>query len=443
MIILTRGKILFLGAAVLALAAGGVFGLSYGPEIAAWLGRGAPAAPPAAGEPAGHDMAAMEQPGERQVLYWYDPMHPAYKSDKPGIAPDCGMQLVPKYAEEMEAMKEMPAGTVQISPAKQQLIGVRTATVESQRVTRTLRTVGRVGADETKIARIHVKVAGWVEEVYVDFVGKLVEKGQPLFNLYSPELVSAQKEYLIARRAESYLGQAPYAEAAQGSEALLRAARERLKLWDVTDEQLQKLGETGEASRTITLYSPITGFVMKRNLFPRVYVTPESELYELADLSTIWVNADIYEYEVPYVRLGQPARMWLSYFPGKAYTGTVSYIYPTLDPQTRTVKVRLEFPNPELQLKPDMFAEVELSIDYGTHLAVPQEAVLDAGTEQVVFLAHADGYFEPRRVKLGARVDDKIIVLEGLRPGDTIVTSGNFLIDSESRLKSAMEGMKH
>src|SRR3989304_1153174 len=364
----------------------------------------------------------------------------------------------------MEAMKEMPAGTVQISPAKQQLIGVRTATVESQRVTRTLRTVGRVEADETKIARIHVKVAGWGEEGYVDVVGKLVERGQPLFNLYSPELVSAQKEYLIARRAESYLGQAPYAEAAQGSEALLRAARERLKLWDVTDEHLQKLGgaagggwsvgdvpdeqrkkggEPGEASRTITLYSPITGFVMKRNLFPRVYVTPESELYELADLSTIWVNADIYEYEVPYVRLGQPARMWLSYFPGKAYTGTVSYIYPTLDPQTRTVKVRLEFPNPELQLKPDMFAEVELSIDYGTHLAVPQEAVLDAGTEQVVFLAHADGYFEPRRVKLGARVDDKIIVLEGLRPGDTIVTSGNFLIDSESRLKSAMEGMKH
>src|SRR3990172_8378306 len=280
MIILTRGKILFLGAAVLALAAGGVFGLSYGPETAPGLARGAPAAPPAAGEPAGHDMAAMEQPGERQVLYWYDPMHPAYKSDKPGVAPDCGMQLVPKYAEEMEAMKEMPAGTGQISPAQQQPIRLPTAT-------RPLRTVGRVEADETKIARIHVKVAGWVEEVYVDFVGKLVEKGQPLFNLYSPELVSAQKEYLIARRAESYLGQAPYAEAAQGSEALLRAARERLKLWDVTDEQLQKLGETGEASRTITLYSPITGFVMKRNLFPRVYVTPESELYELADLSTI------------------------------------------------------------------------------------------------------------------------------------------------------------
>ncbi len=437
MIILTRKQLLAVALLGVALVAIGL-GLAYREQLVAWAGP----QKPAADEHAGHDMAAMEEPKDRKVLYWYDPMHPAYKSDKPGIAPDCGMQLVPKYADE-ETMAEMPAGTVQISSAKQQLIGVRTAVVESQRVTRTLRTVGRVEADETKIARIHVKVAGWVEEVYVDFVGKLVERGQPLFNLYSPELVSAQKEYLIARRAQNYLGQAPYQEAAAGSEALLRAARERLKLWDVTDEQLQKLGETGEASRTITLYSPITGFVMKRNLFPRVYVTPESELYELADLSAIWVNADIYEYEVPYVRLGQPARMQLSYFPGKVYTGTVSYIYPTLDPQTRTVKVRLEFPNPDLELKPDMFAEVELSIDYGTHVVVPQEAVLDAGTEQVVFLAHPSGYFEPRRIKTGARVEDRIIVLGGLQPGDTIVTSGNFLIDSESRLKSAMEGMKH
>src|SRR3972149_6865162 len=273
MIVLTRARIILLGAAVLALVAGAVFGLSYGPEIAAWLGRGAPAAPPAAGEPAGHDMAAMEQPGERQVLYWYDPMHPAYKSDKLGVAPDCGMQLVPKYAEEMEAMKEMPAGTVQISPAKQQLIGVRTATVVAEDLTQTIRAVGLVQVDETRVAHVHTKVSGWVRRVFVDYTWQHVERGQPLFTLYSPELVSTQKEYLIARRAQAYLGQAPYQAAAAGSEALLRAARERLKLWDVSDEQIGELDARGAPQEEMTFYAPIGGHVTVRNVFPNQYIT--------------------------------------------------------------------------------------------------------------------------------------------------------------------------
>jgi RND family efflux transporter MFP subunit len=429
---------------VIALVAAGAY--LYRAPLVAWILVKSPDRPAAAlQEHAGHNTSegAQKSAGERKVLYWYDPMHPAYKSDKPGIAPDCGVQLVPKYADEEEGMEKMPPGTVMISSVKQQLIGVRTGTVQRQRLNRTIRTVAQVQVDETRIARIHVKIAGWVEQVNVDFVGKLVKKGQPLFSLYSPELVSTQQEYLIALRAEKDLSSSPFAEVSQGSQSLLQAARERLRLWDISEDQIRKLEQTGEVSRTMVLYSPIDGFVMKRNVFERSYVTPDTELYEIADLSTIWVNAEIYEYEVPYVRVGQPATMHLSYFPGRTYTGKITYIYPTIDPTTRTAKVRLEFFNPGFELKPDMFAEVQLQIDHGTQVIVPQEAVLDSGTEQVVFVSHPGGYFEPRKIQIGPRLDDRIVVLAGLKPGETIVTSGNFLIDSESRLKSAMGGMKH
>ena len=381
-------------------------------------------------------------PGERKVLYWYDSMNPAHRSDKAGKAPD-GMDLVPMYADTNESKEKMAPGSVMISSAKQQLIGVRTAAVQRESLSRSIRAVAQVQIDETKIARIHVKIAGWVEQVNVDFIGKLVQKGQPLFSLYSPDLVATQQEYLIARRAEKDLGSSPFAEVSQGSESLLRAARERLRLWDISDEQIKTLDDTGQVSRTMTMYSPLDGFVMKREVYERTYVTPETELYEIADFSTVWVNAEIYEYEVPYVKVNQTAIMQLSYFPGKSYVGKVVYIYPTVDPMTRTVKVRLEFSNPGFGLKPDMFAEVELKIDYGTQIVVPQEAVLDSGAEQIVFVAHADGYFEPRKLQIGARLGDRIIVLSGLKLGETIVTSGNFLIDSESRLKNAMGGMKH
>ena len=391
MMVLTRTKAFLLAVAALIVAAAVSLGLAYRPELRAWAsGQNAAATADHSGhdvsqsEMAGMDhgddaMAAMDLPTQRRVLFWYDPMHPAYTSDQPGIAPDCGMNLVPKYADEVEAMKDRPPGTVMISVEKQQLIGVRTTEVRRERLMRTIRTVGRVEADETKLARIHVKVAGWVEEVYVDFVGKLVKKGQPLFTLYSPELVSTQQEYLIARRGEQYLGESSYREVAEGAETLLRAARERLRLWDITDEQIEKLEQTGAVTRTMTLNSPIDGFVMHRNLFPQTYVSPDIRLYEIADLSTIWVYVDVYEYEVPYVRLGQRATMRLSYFPGKTYTGRVTYVYPTLDPKTRTVRVRLDFRNPGFALKPGMFADVEIKINYGVQTLVPSEAVLDSG----------------------------------------------------------------
>jgi multidrug efflux pump subunit AcrA (membrane-fusion protein) len=377
----------------------------------------------------------------KKILFWFDPMHPAYKSDKPGVAPDCGTQLVPKYAEEDRG--KMPVGTVKIAADKQQLIGVRTEAVARESLVRTVRTTGQLTADETKIAHIHVKISGYIDQVFVDYVGQLVKKEQPLFTVYSPDLVATEQEYLIAKRGEKYLGNSDFPYVSQGSQSLLRSTRERLKLWDISDEQIKKLDETGEVSRTLTFYSPISGFVMDRKAFPQTAITPDMDLYQITDLSTIWVNADVYEYEVPFVKLGQRAEMQLSYYAGKTYSGKITYVYPTVDSVARTVKVRIEFPNPNFELKPQMFANVQLNINYGDQILVPQEAVMDSGDQQYVFIVRDGGTFEPRTIQMGARVEGKVVVLSGLKTGETIVTSGNFLVDSESRLKSAMGGMKH
>lgn len=389
------------------------------------------------------DSPKSASPGGRKVLFWYDPMHPAYKSDKPGIAPDCGMQLVPKYAEEQTSMAKMPAGTVTISADKQQLIGVRTGRVERRSLDRTIHTTAQLTADETKIAHIHVKVSGWIDKVYVDYVGQLVKKGQPLFTLYSPDLVATQEEYLIAKRGQAALGGSPFQEVSDGSNSLLRASRDRLKLWDITDEQIKKLDETGEVTKNLTFYSPATGFVTDRKAFPQTSVTSDTELYTISDLSTIWANLDVYEYEVPYIHVGQDVELQLSYYPGRKWHGRVSYIYPTVDAQSRTLKVRVQLPNPKMDLKPQMFADAQLTVDYGSKVVVPAEAVLDSGNEQIVFVVRNGGMFEPRRITMGPQFDNSIVVLSGLKPGEQIVVSGNFLIDSESRLKGAMGGMQH
>jgi len=379
---------------------------------------------------------------ERKVLYWYDSMNPRIHSDKPG-KPSDGMELAPKYADEMAEMKDMPPGTVALSAQKQQMIGVRIAEVKKQHLTRTIRTVGRVEMDETRISHVHVKNSGWIEDLNVDFTGKLVTKGQALFSIYSPELVSTQQEYLIASRGQQELGKSSYPNVVRGVESLKNAALERLRLWDVTDAQIEKLERTGEVSRTITFYSHISGFVVERKALEHMFVTPDMDLYTIADLSRVWLSADIYENELPFIHVGQNAKVQLSYSPGMTYSGKVTYIYPTVDPTTRTARVRLEFANPGFTLKPNMFADVDLIVDYGEQLTVPTEAVMDSGTRQLVFIARPGGYFEPREVKLGARLDNQYIVISGIRLGEQIVTSGNFLIDSESRLSSVTDGMKH
>ncbi len=380
-----------------------------------------------------------------QAVY-YCPMHPEYTSDRPGECPICGMTLVKReepQPDQAEAHPEaFPPGTVRIDPRKQQLIGIAVGEVTFGPVTHTIRTVGKVTYDETKIARVHAKIEGWIEKVHVDFVGKFVRKGQPLLEIYSPELVATQQELLLALRAKELLGRSSHRDVASGAASLYEASRKRLEFWDIPEEEIQRIQRRGEPLRTLTLYAPVSGYVLARNAFERQRVTPETELYTIADLSTVWVLVDIYEYEAPMVRLGQKATMTLPYFPGEVFHGRVVYIYPQLDNTTRTLKVRLEFPNPGLRLKPDMYADVQLQISYGQQLSVPEEAVLDSGTEQIVFVAHEGGYFEPRRVRVGPKVANRYIILSGLKPGERIVTSGNFLVDSESRLKSALTGMQ-
>ncbi|HKY28420.1 MAG TPA: efflux RND transporter periplasmic adaptor subunit [Pyrinomonadaceae bacterium] len=339
------------------------------------------------------------------------------------------------------APNSMPDTAFQISPEKQQLIGVQYGTVEYSNISKSLHAVGRAAYDETQITRINPKVEGWIENVFVDFTGKLVQKGQPLLSIYSPDLVQTQEEYLLAIKGKRELGESPFDEAVKFSESLAQSAKRRLELWDINEDQIQELEKRGTPSRTMTLYAPASGFVMTRNAFPRQRVMPDTELYQLADLSNIWIVADIYEFEAADIKLGQPATVTLSSYPGREFHGKITYIYPHIDNATRTLKVRLELANKDFAIKPEMFADVTFRITYGTKLVVPQEAVMDSGLEQLVFVAHDRGYFEPRKVQIGAKVDEKYVVLAGLQAGDRVVTSGNFLIDSESKLQSATGGM--
>jgi len=367
-------------------------------------------------------------------------MIPGFKSDKPGKSP-MGMDLSPVYEEATPPAKALPPGSVRIASQTQQLIGVEYGEVTEQPLSKTILTVGRLTYDETKIARIQPRIDGWIDSVFVDFAGKLVKKGQPLFSLYSPELFSAQQELLIAKRTMESLANSEFKEVSANAESLYKSTKERLKLWNITDGEIKQIEKRGAPIRALTLYSPIDGFVLTRNAYPGQRIAPDTELYSIADLSTIWVLADVFEYEIGHIQLGQTATMELSYFPGETFKGVISFIYPGLDNTTRTLKVRLQFPNPGFKLKPDMWANVTLKIDYGRQLSVPGSAVLDSGAEQIVFVALADGYFEPRKIQLGAQVDNRYIVLSGLQRGEKIVTSGNFLIDSESKLKSALSGM--
>lgn len=378
---------------------------------------------------------------ERKILYYEDPMHPWYRSDKPGIAPDCGMKLVPVYADEAGAAAPTTPGTVQISTARQQLIGVTSQGAKYRTLDKTIRTVGRVALDEERLANVHVKVNGWIQKVFVDYTFQHVKKGDPLFTLYSPELLATEQEYLLALKADRELGTSSFAEVAAGGKDLLDAARRRLELWDLTDEQIRELEQTGKPQREITYYSPASGEVLERKGFPNQYVTPDTEIYKLADHSVVWVYADIYEPEMPLVELGQEATLTAEALPGQKLTGRITFIQPHLSGETRTLPVRMDFPNPDLKLKPEMFVNVELHRSLGRQLTVPIDAVLDSGDRQRVFIDRGDGYFTPREVKIGGRTEDYVAITSGLRAGEKVVTRANFLIDSESNLRQAVTGM--
>jgi Cu(I)/Ag(I) efflux system membrane fusion protein len=380
--------------------------------------------------------------GERKPLYWVDPMHPWYKSDVPGIAPDCGMKLVAVYpgdeARYDRRANKLPVGSVQITPEKQQLIGVEYGTVQYETVHSSVRAVARVALDETKISKVHSKLEGWIDQVFVDFTGQQVRQGDPLLTIYSPEALATEQEYLLAIKAQHMMHDNPVHEMLGSTENLVAAAKKRMELWDIGDGQIAEITASGVPLKNLTLSSPITGFVMERNVFAKQRIMPETALYTIADLSRVWVMADVFEYEAAAVRAGTPATLTLSYLPGRTFRGRVNYILPQVDAATRTLKVRIEFDNPDFALKPDMYGEVEFQTGGGRRLVVAQTAVMNSGDRQVVFVDRGKGYFEPREVTTGARSDGNVEIVTGLQPGERIVISGNFLIDSESQLKTAL-----
>jgi Cu(I)/Ag(I) efflux system membrane fusion protein len=376
--------------------------------------------------------AATPPAGQKKILYWVDPMHPAYKSDKPGIAPDCGMQLVPVYADAAAPGASTVNGyaNVKLTSDRQQLIGVQTGMTEMRSLGRSVRTVGRVAVDETRLYKISTKFDGYIEKLYVNVTGQQIRKGQPLFSVYSPDLLATQQEYLLALRAAK---QAP---------SLLAAARQRLLLWDITPGEIRQLERTGAARKSVTIYSPTNGYVLNKIAVEGARVTPGEPLFEIANLDHVWIQADVYESELQFIRLGAPATTTLSYIPGRTWTGRVTFIAPTVDPMTRTVKVRSEFDNADGALKPDMFGDVVIQQPAREVVVVPDSAVLQTGTRSVVFVVKGDGTFEPREVSVGTKSEQFYEVRSGLKAGEKVVTQANFLIDSESRLKATLAAMK-
>jgi multidrug efflux pump subunit AcrA (membrane-fusion protein) len=382
------------------------------------------------------------------LFRWGDrtPPHTLHKPDpKAAEDLDMGKITVESLRQEGVGMVEISPESIFVSAERQQITGVRYGQVGVQNLEKVIRTVGRLEFDEKKITAISLKIGGWVEDLYVDYTGKMVRKGQPLLSVYSPDLVSAQEEFLLALKIKKLYASPITSEGASQGENLLQSARKRLLLWDISPKEIEHLEKTGEIRKNLVLSSPADGFVLEKTVFKGMGIMPGVPLYKIGDLSAIWVLADIYEYELPFAQVGQKATITLAYFPGESFEGTATYIYPALDPKTRTAKLRFDLPNPEFKLKPEMWANVEMKIPLGRKLAVPEEAVIDTGTMQMVFVDRGQGYFEPRHIEVGSKVMGYYEVLSGLSEGERVVTSANFLVDSESRLKTAggMGGHQH
>jgi len=375
--------------------------------------------------------------GERKIKYWVAPMDPTYIRDTPGKSP-MGMDLVPVYEEEGEATEANP-DAIRIDPTVVQNMGVRTAQIERRDLTRSLRTIGHVTEDENRLTEINTKVGGWIEHLFVAETGQQVRKGDALLTLYAPDLVTTQREYLLAVDNLRKVEASPFPEVVEGARRLLASTRERLALWDISEAQIDRLEHTGKVDRTLTFYSPFDGVVLERHAVEGAYAKPGEPLLKLADLSRIWVLADVYEAELPWIHPGTEAEMTLTYHPGQVFKGRLDYVYPTLDPKTRVVQVRLVFANPGNDLKPGMYADVTLTPRVAAGVVVvPKEAVIHSGRRNVAFVRLPDGAFEPRELALGPEGDDGVQVLAGLTEGDKVVTSAQFLLDSESQLKEAI-----
>ncbi len=408
------------------------------------------------------------------------PMHPEVASDKPGDCPICGMHLVERKpaADAAPAKKTMYRSTmnpgevsdrpgkdsmgmdmvpfeaeapaaggvpglapVSITPDHQRHMALATSEVALRHLSREIRTSARVTADETRLHHVTTKIDGWIEDLHVSATGQVVRRGEPLMTIYSPEVLATQQEYLAALAASKRLAGSSVPGVARGGDELLAAARRRLELWDISADQIRRLETTGQAQRTVTLYAPISGYVAEKNVAMGHKIMSGEVLLTISDLSVVWAEADIYESDLRFIKVGMPVTLTLPYWPGKSFPGKISFLNPFLDPQTRTLKARLEVPNPDLLLKPEMFGDMTLSFDLGEKLALPTSSVMRTGQRSYVFVETAGTQLTPTEVTLGERSGDDYEVLSGVKAGDKVVTSANFLVDSESSLKAALQAV--
>ncbi len=388
------------------------------------------------GEPAAKPQAqpAATPDKERKVLYYRNPMglpdtSPVPKKDS------MGMDYIPVYADEAGA-----AGTVKIAPERIQTLGVRTEVASRRSLARAVRAVGTVMADERRIGVVNPKFEGWIERLLVSTTGQPVRRGEALAEVYSPDLALAQQEYLVARNAAASMAHAdPMAR--DNARAIAAAALSRLRNWDISSDQIARLQRSGAATRTLMLSAPIGGIVMEKPALQGMHFAAGDTLYRITDLSTVWLVADVFEQDLAQIRPGQAATIALQAYPGRAFSGRVAFVYPTVNAQTRTARVRIEVPNPDLLLKVDMYATVDIAapVDAAPVLAIPDSAVLDTGTKQTVLIDRGEGRFEPRAVKLGPKADGYVAVLDGVTEGEKVVVGANFLIDAESNLRAALQ----
>lgn len=384
--------------------------------------------------------APAAAPKQRKLLYYRNPMGLADTSPSPKKDP-MGMDYIPVYEGEDESTpgaEPASPNQVRISTEKIQKLGVRTEAAAMRLLGKTVRAAGRIEPDERRVFAVTAKFEGYVERLHVNATGQAVAKGQPLFEVYSPELVSAQREYAIAVQGAQSM-QAAGSESAAGMKQLADSALARLRNWDLSADDVAALARSGETKRTVTLRSPVAGIVTEKRAFQGMRFMPGEALYQVTDLSSVWVVADVFEQDIGLVKTGAKASVTLPAFPGQTFGGTITYVYPTLKAETRTVPVRIELANPKQLLKPAMFAQVDVQLGTASPvLTVPDSAVIDSGKRQIVLVQRGEGRFEPREVKTGARGDNVVEVLEGLKDGEEVVVAANFLIDAESNLKAAI-----
>jgi len=379
---------------------------------------------------------AVSPSGERKIKYWKSSMDPTFVSDKPG-KDAMGMDLVPVYEDQVQE------NAITIDPVTVQNMGLRTALVQKQKLARTIRTVGHIDYNEELLYTINTKISGWIDKLYVDKTGELVKKGEPLLEIYAPELVSTQEEYLIALKNYQNLKDSSFPEAKKGAEQLLESTKRRLLNWDISDEQIERLEKSGEVKKNLAFYAPASGVVTEKMVTDGAYVETGMNLFKIADLSRVWVLAHIYEYELAYIKIGQKAEIESPYFPGEEMEGKVTYIYPYLNETARDVQIRIEVPNPGLKLKAEMYANVFIASELsGERVVIPEEAVIRSGKREIVFIDLGEGKYLPREVVTGVSGEGHVIeIKQGLMPNDRIVVSAQFMLDSESKTQEAIKKM--